>query len=124
MSGPLFTTYLLLFSSTVEESSQEAVINAFQTALSQSKQCAYCVLGVVFLGCFVTLQPSAGYVCIKELVLRSSGRTWGRRTCFSKGDVEEKASSVFLYVWCYNNYSKPTTSAGTCRGVPNQFWIL
>jgi len=50
----------------VEEYLREAEINAFQTAMSQSKQCAYCVLGVVFLGCFVTLQPSAGCMCIKR----------------------------------------------------------
>lgn len=98
MSGSLFTMHLLFFSSTVEECLQEAETNAFQTAMSQSKQCAYCVLGVVFLGCFVTLQPSAGCVCTKELMLRSSGRTWGRRTCLNKGEMEEKAISVLLYV--------------------------
>lgn len=50
MSGPLFTMHLLFFSPTVEEYLREAEINAFQTAMSQSKRCAYCVLGVVFLG--------------------------------------------------------------------------
>lgn len=50
----------------MEEYLREAEINAFPTAMSQSKQCAYCVLGVVFLGCSVTAQPSAGYMCIKR----------------------------------------------------------
>lgn len=50
----------------MEEYLREAETNEFQTAMSQSKQCAYCALRVVFLDCFVTLQPSAGYMCIKR----------------------------------------------------------
>lgn len=53
--------HLLFFSPTVEEYLGEAVTNAFQTAMSQSKQCADCVLGVVSLSCLLLEDLSLAY---------------------------------------------------------------
>lgn len=81
----------------MEEYLREAEINAFQTAMSQSKQCAYCVLGVVFLGCFVTLQPSAGYICIKRACAHIFWEDLGEENMLNKGEVDQKAICPFLW---------------------------
>lgn len=78
---------------------REAEINAFQTAMSQSKQCAYCVLGVVFLGCFVTLKPSAEYVYIKRACAQIFREDLGEGNMLQqRGGGREGYLSPFFYV--------------------------
>lgn len=88
------------FSSTVEEYLREAEINAFlkQQCLNQNNVHIVCWL-LPFLGCFVTLQPSAGCMCIKRACAQIFWEDLGEQNKLQqRGGVEEKAISVLPHV--------------------------
>lgn len=112
--------HLLFFSSTVEEYLREAEIKAFQTAMSQSKQCVYRVLGVVFLGWCVTLQPSAGCMCIKRACTQLF-----REDLREENKLQQRGGGgegCLCPPLCpMRTLFKPSTAACACQGLPHQF---
>ena len=85
------------FSSTVEEYLREAEINAFQTAMSQSKQCAYCVLVVAFPGLFCdSAALSRMHVHKKSLCSDLLGGLGGAEQASTKGRWKRRLSLSFL----------------------------
>lgn len=98
-----------------EEYLREADINAFQTAMSQSRQGAHCALGVVFPGLFGD-SGALGVPCMlrKSMCSDLLGEPGGGDRASTMGRQERGWLSLSpCYVLSYNGLN-PSSSACTC----------